>query len=148
MAGSGVRPIAPAVPIPHARANALCAHELRRARGARLDQDLGNRLASDEPTPGVAAPVAEPVTRVRPAPRYKVFVHNDDVTPMLFVVVILRGIFGLEGKRAAEVMLEAHESGVAFVVALTLEQAEFRVEQAHQRARAARYPLTFTYEPE
>jgi ATP-dependent Clp protease adaptor protein ClpS len=88
------------------------------------------------------------VTRVRPAPRYKVFVHNDDVTPMLFVVVILRGIFGLEGKRAAAVMLEAHESGVAFVVALTLEQAEFRVEQAHQRARAAHYPLTFTYEPE
>lgn len=141
------------MPIPHGRANALNGNESRRARGARLDQDLGNRLASatrasDEPTPGVAAPVAEPVTRVRPAPRYKVFVHNDDVTPMLFVVVILRGIFGLEGKRAAQVMLEAHESGVAFVVALTLEQAEFRVEQAHQRARAARYPLTFTYEPE
>lgn len=104
--------------------------------------------ASGDPTPGVASPVAEPVTRVRPAPRYKVFVHNDEITPMMFVVDILRGIFGLDGKRAAAVMLEAHTTGVAFVVALTLEQAEFRVEQAHQRARSARFPLTFTYEPE
>ncbi|MCO5170609.1 MAG: ATP-dependent Clp protease adaptor ClpS [Planctomycetes bacterium] len=99
-------------------------------------------------TPGVATPVAEPEVRVRPAPRYKVFVHNDDVTPMLFVVHVLHGVFGLGARRAAEVMLEAHTSGVAFVIALPLEQAEFRVDQAHAQARAARYPLTFTYEPE
>lgn len=105
-------------------------------------------VAADDPSPGVAAPVAEPVVRVRPAPRYKVFVHNDDVTPMLFVVHVLTGIFGLETQRAADVMLEAHTNGVAFVIALPLEQAEFRVEQAHSLARASRYPLTFTYEPE
>lgn len=104
--------------------------------------------ASDDPTPGVAAPVAEPEVRVRPAPRYKVFVHNDDVTPMLFVVHVLTSIFGLETRRASEVMLEAHTTGVAFVIALTLEQAEFRVERAHGVARASGYPLTFTYEPE
>lgn len=150
MACSGHSSIAPAVPIAHTHANVLAAKDPRRSRAARLGQDLGNRLerASTEQTPGVAAPVVEPVTRVRPAPRYKVFVHNDPVTPMLFVVDVLRGIFGLDGKRAAAVMLEAHTSGIAFVVALTLEQAEFRVEQAHLRARAARYPLTFTYEPE
>ncbi len=105
-------------------------------------------VSSDDPTPGVAAPVAEPQVRVRHAPRYKVFIHNDDTTPMLFVVHVLHGIFGLEAQRAAEVMLEAHTNGVAFVVALSLEQAEFRVEQAHSLARAQRYPLTFTYEPE
>src|SRR5687768_10804380 len=134
-----VGPIAPAVPIPHGRAkraNAVLANAPRRARAARLVQDLGNRVdlttraSGGEQTPGVAAPVVEPVSRVRPAPRYKVFVHNDPVTPMLFVVDILRGIFGLGVKRAAAVMLEAHTTGIAFVVALTLEQAEFRVEQA------------------
>lgn len=104
--------------------------------------------AGEEQTPGVAAPTVEPVVRVRPAPRYKVFVHNDDITPMWFVTRILQGIFGLEAQRAEQVMLEAHHEGVAFVVALSLEQAEFRVEQAHSMARAARYPLTFTYEPE
>jgi ATP-dependent Clp protease adaptor protein ClpS len=96
----------------------------------------------------VATPVAEPVVRGRLAPRYKVFVHNDDRTPMELVVHVLQGIFGLETQRAIEVMLEAHNEGLAFVIALSLEQAEFRVEQAHALARSHGYPLTFTYEPE
>lgn len=115
------------------------------------DPNVEIRLSAsqpDGPSPGVAAPVVEPTVRVRLAPRYKVFVHNDDITPMWFVTRILQGIFGLEEQRAEQVMLEAHTHGVAFVVALSLEQAEFRVEQAHSMARAARYPLTFTYEPE
>lgn len=96
------------------------------------------------------APVreAEAEQRTRHAPRYKVFLHNDHVTPMGFVVEVLRGVFALEGARAQVVMREAHEQGVAFVAALSLEQAEFRVEQAHSLARGARYPLTFTFEPE
>lgn len=102
----------------------------------------------EEHTPGTSVPVAEPVQEVRHAPRYKVFVHNDDVTPMELVVYVLVGIFSLEHQRALEVMLEAHHTGVAFVTALSLEQAEFRVEQAHSLARGQGYPLTFTYEPE
>jgi ATP-dependent Clp protease adaptor protein ClpS len=118
------------------------------------DEKLGIRVADvrprmmSGPTPGPAAPEVKPDVRVRPAPRYKVFVHNDDVTPMWFVTQVLQGIFGLEGQRAMQVMLEAHHEGVAFVVALSFEQAEFRVEQAHAMARTARYPLKFTYEPE
>lgn len=111
------------------------------------DENLGIRLAT-QPTPGVARPEVEPDVRIRPAPRYKVFVHNDDITPMWFVTQVLTGIFGLEGQRAQQVMLEAHHEGVAFVIALSYEQAEFRVEQAHSLARAQRYPLKFTYEPE
>ena len=38
-----------------------------------------------EPVPGVSVPVAQPVTRTRPAPRYKVFLHNDPITRMEFV---------------------------------------------------------------
>ena len=53
-----------------------------------------------------------------------------------------------DAQQAVDVMYEAHETGLAFVVALPLEQAEFRVEQAHSLARGAGYPLTFTYEPE
>jgi ATP-dependent Clp protease adapter protein ClpS len=45
-------------------------------------------------------------------------------------------------------MIEAHHSGVAFVAAYALEQAEFRVDQAHSVARTHKFPLTFTYEPE
>ncbi len=98
--------------------------------------------------PQPAPPEVAPDVRERLAPRYKVFVHDDPITTMVFVVDVLRRVFGLEGDRARRVMLEAHESGVAFVCALSLEQAEFRVEQAHALARGAGYPLRFTYEPE
>ena len=85
--------------------------------------------------------------RTRLAPRYRVLIHNDDVTTMEFVVKVLQSVFGLDFPSATEVMLEAHDTGVATVAILPLEQAEFRVDQAHSMARAAKYPLTFTYEP-
>lgn len=94
----------------------------------------------------VTRPETEKKTRL--APRYRVLVHNDNVTPMEFVVKVLRSIFGLERIRATLVMLEAHRTGVALVAVLPLEQAEFRVDQAHSMARTAKYPLTFSFEPE
>jgi len=98
----------------------------------------------------------QPRTTTRPevrektelAPRWRVIIHNDDVTPMDFVVGILLGIFALERVRATRVMLEAHTTGVAHVVTLALEEAEARVDKAHSLARTKRYPLTFSYEPD
>jgi ATP-dependent Clp protease adaptor protein ClpS len=86
--------------------------------------------------------------RVALAPRWRVIIHNDDVTPMPFVVAILLGVFRLGPPRAESVMLEAHHTGAAHVVTLALEEAEVRVEKAHALARAKRFPLTFTYEPD
>jgi ATP-dependent Clp protease adaptor protein ClpS len=101
---------------------------------------------------------AAPQTAVRPeigtetttrlAPLYKVFIHNDDVTPMDFVVYVLRDVFKKEIQEAVEIMLTAHETGIALVAVLPLEQAELRVDQAHSLARTAKFPLTLTYEPE
>ena len=82
------------------------------------------------------------------APLYRVLIHNDDITPMDFVVKILEEIFHKSGVESFKIMLTAHYKGVAHVVTLPLEEAEFRVDQAHSKARAAKYPLTFTYEPE
>ncbi len=78
----------------------------------------------------------------------KVLIHNDDVTPMDFVVYILRTVFGLSYGLAESVMLTAHLTGVAYVVTLSHEEAKYRVGKAHGLARAAGYPLTFTIEPE
>lgn len=104
--------------------------------------------SEQDPDPGVGVAEPKTVEKVRLAPRYKVFLHNDSVTPMEFVVLVLVRIFTLEHKMAIGVMLEAHNHGIAFVGAYSLEQAEFRVEQAHSLARTAKYPLTLTYEPE
>lgn len=87
-------------------------------------------------------------TKTRLAPRYKVFLHNDPVTPMLFVVQVLATYFAKHHKDALKIMLEAHTKGIAFVGAYSFEQAEFKVDQAHSLARAQGYPLTFTYEAE
>ncbi len=79
-------------------------------------------------------------------PRYKVFIHNDDATPMPFVLYVLTGIFSLDRNHAQAVMLEAHNEGLAYVGSYTLEQAEFRVDRAHTLARENKFPLTLTYE--
>lgn len=97
-------------------------------------------------------PVLEPDTDTdtdtRLAPRYRVIIHNDEVTSASFVVQVLTGIFHLGHARAEEVMWEAHNSQVALVGVYPWEQAEFFVDRAHATARTAKYPLAFTIEPE
>jgi len=93
-----------------------------------------------------ATPEAGTVSRL--APRYRVLIHNDEVTTMAFVIRVLQTVFALDLALAWKVMLEAHSQGVALVAVLPLEQAEFKVEKAHSMARTAKYPLTFTYEPD
>lgn len=80
-------------------------------------------------------------------PPYDIFIHNDDVTPMDFVVMVLRSIFKLSIIDANGVMLTAHYDGVAYVMTLPLEEAKHRVGKAHGAARVEGYPLTFTIEP-
>ena len=81
-------------------------------------------------------------------PLYRILVHNDDVTTYTFVVAVLVQIFKLEVGKASDIAQEAHYKGLALVAVLPLEQAEFRVDQAHSVARTKKYPLTLTYEPE
>jgi ATP-dependent Clp protease adaptor protein ClpS len=75
-----------------------------------------------------------------------VLIHNDDVTPMDFVLIILRQIFLLGEVEAERVMLRAHYTGVAYVQTTSLEEAKYRVGKAHSLAREAGYPLRFTIE--
>jgi ATP-dependent Clp protease adaptor protein ClpS len=76
-----------------------------------------------------------------------VIVHNDDVTPYDFVIVVIGSIFEVPWARAEEITMRAHVTGTAHVASLPLEEAKYRVGQAHGVARAAGYPLTFTIEP-
>ena len=81
-------------------------------------------------------------------PPYDVIIHNDDVTPMDFVVLVLFHLFKLALPDAERVMWEAHRRGQAYVTTLSFEEAKYRVLQAHRAARAQSYPLTFTIEPQ
>lgn len=92
----------------------------------------------------------EPETdeKTRLSPMFRVLIHNDDVTPMDFVVRILTEVFRLPTSRAFDVMLEAHHKGVAHVVTEPLERAEFHVDQCRSLARPRGFPLSLSYEPE
>jgi ATP-dependent Clp protease adaptor protein ClpS len=97
-------------------------------------------------TQTVTEPVTESETKL--SPLYRVLIHNDDVTPMDFVIRVLAEVFHLDFSRSYGVMMEAHTKGVAHVVTEPLEQAEFHVEQTRSLSRARHYPLTFSIEPE
>jgi len=81
-------------------------------------------------------------------PFYKVIIHNDHVTPMDFVVYVLKNIFYLANDRAADIMFTAHLKGSAYVQTIQRTEAEKRITRAHTEALNAGYPLKFTMEPE
>lgn len=81
-------------------------------------------------------------------PLYRVTIHNDNVTPMDFVVHILKTCFYLSNRKAADIMLTAHVYGSAYVQTLAKTEAERRVNKAQAEASNAGYPLHFSMEPE
>jgi ATP-dependent Clp protease adaptor protein ClpS len=81
-------------------------------------------------------------------PLFKVIIHNDNVTPMDFVVHILKTCFYLSNPQAADIMLTAHVYGSAYVQTLAKSEAQKRIDKAHAEAHNAGYPLKFTMEPE
>lgn len=81
-------------------------------------------------------------------PLYRVIIHNDDVTPMDFVLFVLSQIFLLPGIRAVQVMYTAHYHGSAYVQSLPKPEAEQRVHRAKFAARTRGFPLEFSLEKE
>jgi ATP-dependent Clp protease adaptor protein ClpS len=81
-------------------------------------------------------------------PLFRVIIHNDDVTPMDFVVHVLRNIFMLLLPDAVEIMYTAHYRGEAVVQILPKSEAEKRINKAHFAAGLEGYPLHFSMEPE
>ena len=75
--------------------------------------------------------LAEPKTKAKPKldrPRlYKVLLHNDDYTPMEFVVLVLREVFAKSDADATAIMLHAHTHGMAVAGVYTLVSAISKV---------------------
>ena len=96
------------------------------------------------------------VTKTRPKAKpklakpklYKVLLHNDDYTPMEFVVLVLLQIFNKSESDATSIMLHAHTHGYAVAGVYTFEVAETKVHLVEQLARQNEYPLRLSMEPE
>jgi ATP-dependent Clp protease adaptor protein ClpS len=81
-------------------------------------------------------------------PLFRILVHNDDVTPYNYVILVLMGIFKLSHEMAEHITWVAHTTGIARVVTRPRSEAKRLVAEAHATARADGYPLSFSLEPE
>lgn len=83
---------------------------------------------------------------VKPPSVYRVLLHNDDFTPMDFVVMILETYFGKDRNAATEVMLAVHHKGVGVCGVYPFEIAETKVSLVMECARENEHPLQCTME--
>ncbi|MCP4868650.1 MAG: ATP-dependent Clp protease adapter ClpS [Proteobacteria bacterium] len=79
---------------------------------------------------------------------YKVLLHNDDYTPMEFVVAILQQLFHLSEVDATQVMLHVHTTGIGVAGVFSYEIAETKVQTVLATAERHEFPLQCTMEPE
>ncbi|MBF0196065.1 MAG: ATP-dependent Clp protease adaptor ClpS [Planctomycetes bacterium] len=86
------------------------------------------RLMQTQDTP-VLEPETGVQTKLRYSPRWRIIGHNDDVTSVEFVVILLMKVFHKSERRASELTLEVHESGSATFYLGTKEACELKVDQ-------------------
>jgi ATP-dependent Clp protease adaptor protein ClpS len=77
---------------------------------------------------------------------YQVVMHNDDFTPMEFVVTVLESFFNMEQTKATSIMYEVHMAGKAACGVFTKDVAETKVEQVTDYARRHEHPLLCSIE--
>jgi len=87
-------------------------------------------------------------TKLVPPSQYNVMLHNDDYTPMDFVIDILQRFFRLDHEAATEVMLNVHYKGVGICGIFNAEVAETKVMQVTNYAKENEHPLKCTMEKE
>jgi len=81
-------------------------------------------------------------------PMYKVLLHNDDYTPMDFVIDILMKIFHKNIDEANDITWQVHEKGKAICGIYVQEIAQTKVHQVKSIAKANGFPLLATMELE
>lgn len=93
---------------------------------------------------GDVAVATKPKTK-RPK-QYKVLLHNDDYTPMDFVIAVLQEIFHKSSEEATHLMLKVHIKGAAACGTYPFAVAESKVDKVMTFARSEGHPLKCTME--
>ena len=79
---------------------------------------------------------------------HKVLLHNDDYTPMEFVVQVLMDVFQKDEMSAMRIMLNVHNLGHGLCGVYTYEIAETKIAKVHELAIQQDYPLKASMEEE
>lgn len=83
---------------------------------------------------------------VEPPLFWRVLIHNDDVTPMGFVIQILKDVFDHDNENSVRLMFKAQSMGSAVVGRYLKSIADSKKEAVHFASRRAGYPLKATVE--
>lgn len=95
-----------------------------------LDLDIENNILTEKPK------------------LYKVLMHNDDYTPMDFVIFVLMKFFNKPQDDAHKIMLDVHNKGVGLAGIYSFEVAESKVAQVNQFSKNNQHPLKTSFEEE
>lgn len=93
-----------------------------------------------------AKPEVESTTRL--CPQFRVIFHNDNKTTFDFVILVLIRFFNKAELDAVSLAAKIHVEGSGCVGIYPLEVAEFKRDQAVSMARASKFPLQITIEPD
>ncbi len=104
-------------------------------------------MSPEANTFGTDTDVVEKVATDKPR-RFKVLLHNDDYTPMDFVVLILESVFHKPHEDAVQIMLSVHQRGIGLCGVYTREIAENKTRKVLEISRQNEYPLKCSMEPE
>ncbi|MCL2376616.1 MAG: ATP-dependent Clp protease adaptor ClpS [Defluviitaleaceae bacterium] len=75
---------------------------------------------------------------------FAIKIHNDDYTPMDFVVKLLMQVFRKDEGEARTLMLDVHEKGESIVGVYNYDIAATKKMQAERMSNAAGHPLRIT----
>jgi ATP-dependent Clp protease adaptor protein ClpS len=81
-------------------------------------------------------------------PQSRVLLHNDDYTPIQFVLDNLKKHFDKNANLAGQIMMTAHTKGLSLVDIYDKEEAQRRVNAAMNDARKADHGLHYEVEDE
>jgi len=84
--------------------------------------------------------------QLKPPPKYAVVLHNDNYTPMDFVVYVLQEVFNHPFERAERIMLSVHTEGMGVGGVYRFEIAEQKAFDTAELAKENQYPLKITIE--
>ena len=103
-------------------------------------------ITEDKPKKGATARGFKRVRKPQMPGKFAVILHNDNFTPMDFVVFVLQEVFHHPFERAEQIMLSVHKEGIGVAGIYRLEIAETKAFETAEFAKENQYPLKITIE--
>ena len=111
-----------------------------------MEEEKEGTITEDKPKKGATARGFKRVRKPQKPGKFAVILHNDDYTPMEFVVFVLQEVFNHPFERAERIMLSVHKEGMGVAGIFRLEIAETKAYETAEFVKENQYPLKISVE--